>query len=124
VGPRSAIDVERLRVDIGAAEIPPLIAEADGPWRSFKGLMLMKRLAPGHGLLFRPARGIHTHFMRFPIDLIFIDEQNRVAKVRERMTPWRFDFTTAVSVIELAAGAARNADVRPGDRLIFELDDD
>jgi uncharacterized protein len=100
------------------------IAEADGPWRSFKGLMLKKRLDSGHGLIFRPARGIHTHFMRFPIDLVFINERNCVAKVRERMAPWRFGFSAAAAVIELAAGSAKSADVRPGDQLIFTRNDD
>jgi uncharacterized protein len=96
------------------------VGQANGAWRSFKGLMLMKRLPDGHGLVFRPARGIHTHFMRFPIDLVFLDAASRVTKTRECMVPWRFDFTTADAVIELNAGTIRNADVRFGDRLVFE----
>lgn len=93
---------------------------AEGAWGSFKGLMFDQRLPEGHGLLFRPARGIHTHFMRFPIDLVFVDEAGRVTSVREAMRPWRFEFTNAAGVIELNAGAARAADVRPGDQLRFE----
>ena len=96
------------------------VGEAVGAWRSFKGLMLMKRLTDGHGLVFRPARGIHTHFMHFPIDLVFLDAASQVTKTRECMVPWRFDFTTADAVIELNAGTIRDADVRVGDRLVFE----
>jgi uncharacterized membrane protein (UPF0127 family) len=96
------------------------IAEAAGPWQSFKGLMLRKELPDGHGMVFRPARGIHTQFMRFPIDLIFLDDSNLVVKIRPAMAPWRFDFTNADAVIEMSAGAAAAKDIRLGDRLEFQ----
>ncbi|CAA9537340.1 MAG: hypothetical protein AVDCRST_MAG73-1544 [uncultured Thermomicrobiales bacterium] len=99
------------------------VRTAEGAWGSFKGLMLKKHLPDGEGLLFRPARGIHTQFMRFPIDLVFLDEAHRVTKVREAMRPWRFDFTSAAAVIEINPGAARAADIRPGDLLVFEAVD-
>lgn len=95
------------------------IAEASNPWKAFKGLMLRKGLPDGHGMVFRPARGIHTHLMRFPIDLIFLDKEDRVVKIRPAMAPWRFDFTNASAVIELNAGVAAANDVRAGDKLIF-----
>lgn len=95
------------------------VEEAAGPWRSFRGLMLRKHLPDGHGMLFRPARGVHTQFMRFPIDLIYLDQGNHVVRIRPSMRPWRFDFTSAAAVIELQGGAAERADVRPGDELIF-----
>src|SRR3954451_9002796 len=92
-----------------------------GPWKSFMGLMLVDTLPPGHGFLFRsrPARGIHTHYMRFPINLVFIDEMDRVTNFHEDMMPRRIDLTTAPAVIELNAGSVKVADQRPGDRLIF-----
>jgi len=96
------------------------IGEATGMWGSFKGLMFKKSLPDGHGLVFRPARGIHTNFMRFPIDLVFFDADQRVTKVRPRMVPWRLDFTNAAGVIEMPEGSAAARDVRPGDQLIFE----
>jgi uncharacterized membrane protein (UPF0127 family) len=65
------------------------VVEAKGSWASFKGLMFRDSLQSGHGMLFRPARGIHTNFMRFPIDLVFLDKENRVTKIREAMGPWR-----------------------------------
>ena len=46
---------------------------ARGYWRRLIGLMGRARLADGEGLIFTPCRGIHTYFMRFPIDLVFID---------------------------------------------------
>ncbi len=96
------------------------IRTAEGAWGSFVGLMFKKELAAGHGLLFRPARGIHTHFMRFPIDLVFLDKDNRVTKIREAMRPWRFDLTNAAGVIEMNAGAARAMGIQAGDQLRFE----
>lgn len=93
---------------------------ANGPWNSFKGLMFDASLPAGHGLLFRPARGIHTHFMRFPIDLIFLDEANTVVAIREAMQPWRFDFTFAAAVIEANAFAARAGGIAIGRRLRFD----
>lgn len=99
------------------------VRTADGIWGSFVGLMFQAGLPEGHGLLFRPARGIHTHFMRFPIDLVFLDRSNRVTKTREAMVPWRFDFTNAAGVIEMNAGEARAMDIQPGDHLRFEPGD-
>ncbi len=96
------------------------VRQAEGAWGNFRGLMLKKSMPEGHGLLFRPARGIHTHFMRFPIDLVFLDGEDRVSKIREAMPPWRFDFTSAAGVIEMNPGAARAAGVQPGDRLRFD----
>ncbi len=93
------------------------IEEASSPWRAFRGLMLRKRLPDGHGMLFRPARGVHTQFMRFPIDLIFLDKDNRVVKIRASMSPWRFDFTSAAAVIEMNGGAAARAGIAVGDEL-------
>jgi uncharacterized membrane protein (UPF0127 family) len=101
------------------ATVATRIDEAGNPWQAFKGLMFRKQLPGGHGMVFRPARGIHTHFMRFPIDLIFLDEHDRVVKVRPAMPPWRFDFTNARGVIEMNAGAAAEADIKPGDQLVF-----
>lgn len=98
------------------------IRRAEGVWGSFAGLMLKKSLPAGHGLMFQPARGIHTHFMRFPIDLVFLDKTNRVTKVRDAMVPWRFDLTMAASVMELNAGTAQAMDIQPGDQLRFEKD--
>jgi len=95
------------------------VVEARGAWASFKGLMLRDSLPSGHGMVFRPARGIHTNFMRFPIDLVFFDKEMRVKKIREAMGAWRYDFTMAAGVIEMNAGAARASGISPGDQLQF-----
>jgi uncharacterized membrane protein (UPF0127 family) len=96
------------------------LREARGVWQRFAGLMLRPSLASGHGLLFRPARGLHTHFMRFAIDLIYLDERDRVQAVRAAMPPWRFDGRSAAAVIEANAGTITAADLRVGDQVRFE----
>lgn len=96
------------------------LREARGPWGKFIGLMFARSLDRTHGLLFRPARGMHTHFMRFPIDLIYLDDACNVQAIREAMAPWRFDFQLAAAVIEVNAGVARSGDIRVGDRLCIE----
>jgi uncharacterized membrane protein (UPF0127 family) len=55
--------------------------------------------------------------MRFAIDLIYLDEAQRVHAIREAMPPWRLDLRTATAVIEAGAGTARAADIRIGDEL-------
>jgi uncharacterized membrane protein (UPF0127 family) len=92
------------------------------PWQRFAGLMFAPSLGRSEGLMFRSARGIHTHFMRFAIDLIYLDDGNRVCDIREAMPPWRFDWRSAAAVIEANAGAASAADIRVGDLLHFEID--
>ena len=96
------------------------VREARGPWQKFAGLMLAHSLADAHGVLFRPAQGVHTHFMRFAIDLVYLDEAHRVRAIREVMPPWRFDFRSSAAVIETNAGAARAADIQVGDELRFD----
>jgi uncharacterized membrane protein (UPF0127 family) len=93
------------------------LREAQGHWQKFAGLMFAPSLGQGEGVMFRPARGIHTHFMRFAIDLVYLDEVQRVRAIREAMPPWRLDLRSATAVIEANAGAARAADIRIGDEL-------
>jgi len=112
--------VNRVTNQRNSAVLGDHIGLAHGLWANFIGLMLQKSLADGYGLIFRPAKGIHTNFMRFPIDLVFFDAVQRVTKVRPRMVPWRLDFTNTAGVIEMHAGSAARGDVRPGDRLTFE----
>ncbi|HQY31475.1 MAG TPA: DUF192 domain-containing protein [Thermomicrobiales bacterium] len=94
--------------------------DAVGLWGSFKGLMLKPEIPDRYGLVFRPAMGIHTCFMRFPIDLIYFDKENRVTKIKAAVKPWRVDLTSAAGVIEMNPGSAEAAGLRPGDVLDFQ----
>ncbi len=96
------------------------VRSAKGLWGGFKGLMFQRQLPDGHGLRFTKVTGVHTHFMRFPIDIIFLDEDNRVKHIKRDMPPWRFDLSRAAGMIELPAGTAQRQDIQPRDQLHFE----
>src|SRR5688500_6836341 len=57
---------QRVIDELTGRVVGEVVRRAAGPWQSLKGLMFVKELPAGHGMLFRPAQGIHTHFMRFP----------------------------------------------------------
>jgi len=83
-----------------------------------KGLLGRDHLDPSHALLIVPCFSVHTMFMRFPIDVIFIDRAGVVVRVARNLGPWRIAGTwRAHAVIELAAGVVKDGDVQPGDRL-------
>jgi uncharacterized protein len=91
---------------------------ADSAWTRLRGLIGRARLQPGDGLMLRPASAIHTSFMRFPIDAVFLDDDLRVLRVREGLRPWRAAAAPgATAVLELAAGQAARNGLVPGARL-------
>ena len=84
-----------------------------------KGLMGRDGLAPGSCLVIAPSNSVHTFFMRFPIDIVYVRRDGEVVKVRHRVPPWRLSAALrAFAVVELPAGAARKAELGAGDRLI------
>jgi uncharacterized membrane protein (UPF0127 family) len=89
---------------------------AAGPVSRARGLLGRSELAAGAGLLLKPTFSIHTMFMRFPIDAVFLDRDGAVVDVVQSLKPWRAATRfRARSVLELAAGEA--AGVRVGERL-------
>ena len=89
------------------------------PQRS-KGLLGREGLAPGEGLWIVPCESVHTFFMRFPIDLVYLDRKNKIKKVRSDIGAWRISAClSAHSVLELPAGTIRNTQTQPGDLLEF-----
>jgi uncharacterized membrane protein (UPF0127 family) len=83
-----------------------------------RGLMGRRGLPAGEGLLLSPAPAIHTAFMRFPIDALFLGRDLQVLEVVERLRPWRAASKRgARSVLELPAGESARRGVKIGDRL-------
>jgi uncharacterized membrane protein (UPF0127 family) len=97
---------------------------ADTAPRRMRGLLGRSSLPAGEGILLHPERAIHTAFMRFPIDVVFLDRELRVMKVVEQLPPWRIASDhSARSVLELAAGEARRLRVEPGHQLLALIED-
>ncbi len=91
---------------------------AGTPLRRLRGLLGRRRLLPGEGLVIVPCSSVHTWFMRFPIDVVFLDDEDRVLTVVEAVKPWRaIRHRGAKTAVELAAGEARRRRIQPGERL-------
>jgi uncharacterized membrane protein (UPF0127 family) len=82
------------------------------------GLLGRRKLPSGEGLLLRPASSVHTLFMRFSIDVVFLDRDGEVVKIAASVRPWRTAGARgAKAVLELPAGEAERRELRVGDRL-------
>jgi uncharacterized membrane protein (UPF0127 family) len=94
---------------------------ADTSAKRRTGLLKHERLEAGQGLWIQPCESVHTFFMKFPIDLVYIDKQRKVRKVRHAVPAWRLSAClTARSVLELPAGTAQRTGTVAGDQLTFE----
>jgi uncharacterized membrane protein (UPF0127 family) len=102
------------------------IRVATHPWARGRGLIGMPPLQPGEALIIRPCKGIHTWLMSYPIDVIYVDREERVLDLDEAIPPWRFGRIRWQSayVIELPAGVLRRTGTRPGDQLAFTQSSD
>jgi uncharacterized membrane protein (UPF0127 family) len=86
-----------------------------------RGLLGRSGLEPGGGMLIDRAGSVHMFFMRFPIDVVFLDRDRKVVGVRHRLAPWRVaGARRAVAALELPAGTAVAAGIREGDMLLLE----
>jgi uncharacterized membrane protein (UPF0127 family) len=85
-----------------------------------KGLLGRAELASGEGLWIVPCESVHTFFMRFPIDLVYLDRKNKIRKLRSEVGPWRISAClSAHSVLELQAGTIRTTRAERGDIVEF-----
>jgi len=89
---------------------------ADKFWSRFVGLQFRRALGTDAGLLLVPCNSVHTCFVRFAVDVVFVDRNGSVLAVRRNLRPWRLAIGPRKSHagIELVAGSA---DVRPGEVL-------
>jgi uncharacterized protein len=87
-----------------------------------RGLIGKKALPRGEGLLIRPCKGVHTFLMNFPIDVIFLDKNNRVIKALENLAPRRISrvLLSSRSAIELPAGTLQASQTVVGNEVGFD----
>lgn len=89
-----------------------------------KGLLGRDGLAEGEALVIAPCNAVHTFFMRFPIDLVYLDREGGVVKVKPNVRPWRADGCwRGFAVVELPAGSVNRTPLGPGDRLSVVVTD-
>jgi uncharacterized membrane protein (UPF0127 family) len=94
-----------------------LMAAFDSTTRR-QGLLGRTRIGEGEGLVLAPCSSVHTAFMRFPIDLVFLDRGGRVLRVSAGVPPWRIRLHwRAFAVVELAAGVLARTETKPTDVL-------
>jgi hypothetical protein len=85
-----------------------------------QGLLGRESLPEGHAIVIAPSQGVHTIGMRFPIDIVAVDRQGGVVKVRERVPAWRMVIAlSAFAFVELPAGTCARAGLAVGDRLLL-----
>ena len=82
------------------------------------GLLKHTSLADGEAMVIAPSNAVHTWFMKFDLDLVFVRRDGRVVKTRAGVKPWRMSAALrAFAVIERRAGTLAERDTQPGDVL-------
>jgi uncharacterized membrane protein (UPF0127 family) len=90
------------------------------PFARMRGLLGRRSLPSGQGILLRPAASIHTFFMRFSIDAVFLDDELKVVWIAPDLRPWRAAGRRgARAVLELPAGECARRGLSVGDSIRF-----
>jgi uncharacterized protein len=125
---------------VASSFLSPLLSRPDEPWiltntrtaqplaraietafdssRRNKGLLGRQAFAPGSALILAPCSAIHTFFMRFPIDVAFVNREGVVVSVVHALAPWRIRAAfRAFATVELPAGVLASSGTRQSDLL-------
>jgi uncharacterized membrane protein (UPF0127 family) len=99
-----------------------LVDIADTSLKRRTGLLKHERLQDGAGLWIVPCGGVHTVLMRFVIDVIYLDRNQRVRKIVCELAPWRLSYCLlAHSALEFPAGYINRSGTRKGDQLDLQV---
>ena len=98
------------------------VALAANPWTRLRGLLWRPALRTGQGLLIEPCGSVHTFGMRYPLDLVYLDRDNRVVDTCANLSPWRTHRarTRARKTLELPAGDLARFNPRIGEQLTWQ----
>ena len=112
----------RISNETRGTELATAANAARGYFSRMVGLLGRSSLAPGEALVIEPCSSVHTAFMRFSIDVIYVDRSGQVTKVVPGLRPFRVSagHGGARSVIELPTGTIGRTNTAPGDRLAFQ----
>lgn len=98
--------------------VPLELTLADSLPSRLKGLLGRAGLNPAEGIWISPCNSVHCFFMRFAIDVLYLDGNERIIAIRPNLAPWRMSLCwKAKSVIELAAGECQRLRISPGDQI-------
>ena len=104
------------------------VEDAGGLAGQSRGLLGRDALEPDQGMLFvrgrfEPFMWMHMFFMRFPIDIVFLDRDGKVIRINPALRPWRLSSIVfgARKALELASGAAARSATQVGDTIAFLL---
>ncbi len=88
-----------------------------------KGLLGTKNLNQRNGLLIHPCNSVHTFFMKYDIDVIYLDKNNVIKKIVPHLKPWKFSLCfISKTTLELAAGVAEVLNLKIGQKLTWHND--
>jgi uncharacterized protein len=104
------------------AELANEITKAYHFFARLKGLMFSKSLPEGHGLHIKPCRSIHTFFMSYPIDVLYLNKDFEIVGLQESFQPSKIGqvFKNGYSVLELPVGTVKKTGSKIGDKIKFD----
>lgn len=99
-------------------EAAAVVIEATTFMQRLVGLLAQNDLDKNSAMYFPNCNNLHTWFMRFNIDIVFVDKEFKVKSLHENVGPFRLKVDMkAYSAIEMSAGAAKAAGIEVGDQL-------
>ena len=95
---------------------------ADNFFTRFKGLMFKKELNVNEGLIINPCNSIHMFFMNFPLDILFVNENNEVVEILENIKPWRVSklYFNAEYVVELPINTVKSKNIQKNQKIFIK----
>jgi uncharacterized membrane protein (UPF0127 family) len=99
--------------------VSPRITTAGNFWQRLRGLMFTASLPDGDALLLRDCPSVHTCFMRYPLDVVYLNRQGSVVKLVAGLKPWRMSVggQGAAHTLEMSVGGIRRYGLQVGDNL-------
>jgi len=100
----------------------PHVMLANNLWTRFKGLLGHGGLTDEQGMLITPCNAVHTMWMRFSIDVVFLDKDGHITRIYRHLKPWRMaGCKQSTHVLELGAGMAEQYALKPGQQLTWQV---
>ena len=97
------------------------VCRARTAWERLRGLLGRTPLTDDEGLLIDPCASIHTLFMAYPIDIVYLRRDLSVVRVVPALPPWRCSLAPGAALtLELRAGAAARANLVPGRHVAWQ----